>query len=74
MTRVKSKIKKFSTKNKYLFLSFMFVLTLLLINGIQSAYAYYYNNSGSLPILSNLIGDFDSGDGDINIIIFKENT
>ncbi len=68
MKRMGAKIKR----NKFFLVSVMSILTLILITGIQYAYAYYYNESDSLPIFSNLVGDFDSGNGDINIVIYKE--
>lgn len=68
MRRISEKIKN----NKFFLITVMSMITLILITGIQSAYAYYYKDSESLPIFSNLIGDFDSGNGDINIIIYKE--
>ncbi len=72
MTRIRN-LKNLTKKdNKFYFLTLL-VMTLILIGGIQSAYAYYYyKNPESLTILSNLIGDFDSGNGDINIIVYKE--
>ncbi len=72
MTRLKKGQTNLSKKNNKLYFLTLIIMTLILIGGIQSAYAYYYKNSDSLPILSNLIGDFDSGNGDINIIIYKE--
>ena len=72
MATLKKKLSNLSKRsNRFYFLSLL-ILTLILIGGIQSAYAYYYNDADSLPILSNLVGDFDSGDGDVNIIIYKE--
>ena len=72
MTRLKKKITNLTKKsNRFYFLTLL-IMTLILIGGIQSAYAYYYKDTESLPILSNLVGDFDSGNGDINIIIYKE--
>ncbi len=73
MTRINTKSKKSIIKNKFFMFPIMFLAILILICGIQSAYAYYYKED-SLPILSSLVGDFDLGDGDINIIIFKETT
>ena len=72
MAALKKKLINLSKKsNRFYFLTLL-ILTLILIGGIQSAYAYYYKDADSLPILSNLVGDFDSGNGDINIIIYKE--
>lgn len=68
MKRIGEKIKN----NKFFLITVASILTLILITGIQSAYAFYYEDSKPLPIFSNLIGDFDSGNGDINIIIYKE--
>ena len=75
MTRVKTNLTNLLKKDKKTFFLVLFVMTFILIGGIQSTYACYYKNSDSLPILSALIGDFDSSDsdnGDVNIIIYKE--
>lgn len=55
----------------YLFLVIS-IFVCVLIFGIQKAYAYYHK-SVSKGILANKVGDFDLGDGDINMMIFREN-
>lgn len=66
-----TKKKRLKLKKKpyiMLIISF-FVITLIL--GIKSAYAYYYDEV-SKPMLAVAVGDFDIGNGDVNIMIFKE--
>lgn len=63
------KIKKLTRKNKICFLG---IMILLLIVGIRSVYAFYNKSLPSFNMFSSLVGDFDLGDGDINIIIYKE--
>lgn len=71
MTRCSDIFKKcLKRKNMSLVLSLIFVF--LLVFGIQVSYAFY-NKSDAISILSNKVGDFDTGDGDINIMIYKEN-
>jgi len=64
---------KFLPKRKKasLFVIISFFVCLLIL-GIRVSYAYY-RDSSSIRILSNLVGDFDWGEGDINIMIYKEN-
>ncbi len=71
MTSVKNVYKKIIRSKKAL-LSLSFIGILLLILGIKSTYAYYHS-SNSVGILSALVGDFDSGSGDINIMVYKIN-
>lgn len=58
-------------KAKKIIFAFAF-LSLMLVIGISVANAYYTNTS-SISVLASLVGDFDSGDGDINMIYYKEN-
>jgi len=73
MTSKNSAITKILTnKHKvFLFLTIS-VFVVVLILGIQKAYAYYHD-SVSKGILANKVGDFDLGDGDINMMIYREN-
>ena len=71
MTGVKNVYKKIVKDKKILF-SLTFIGILLLILGIKSTYAYYHN-SDSFGVLSALVGDFDTGTGDINIMVYKIN-
>lgn len=66
------KFKKLPKKEKAYLLGIISFFAFVLIFGIRAAYAYY-NDSASISILANSIGDFDSGDGDINMMIYKEN-
>ena len=63
--------KKLPLKKKAYLFGIISFFAILLVSGIKAAYAYYYDSS-SLTILSNLIGDFDTGDADINLMIYKE--
>ena len=47
-------------------------VALLLFVGVSIARAYY-TSSSSINILSSLVGDFEVVDGDINILLYKEN-
>ena len=64
--------KKLPKNEKAYLLGIISFFAFVLIFGIRAAYAYY-NNSASISILANSVGDFDSGDGDINMMIYKEN-
>lgn len=57
-------------KKAYLFVIISFFVFALGF-GIKAAYAYY-NDTSSVSIFANLIGDFDLGDGDINMMFYKE--
>ncbi len=59
-------------RNKTYLFGAMFFVAILLIICIEVTYAYYNDTSQSFPMISSLVGDFDSGDGDINIIIYKQ--
>lgn len=65
-------LKKLPIKEKAYLLGIISFFAFVLFFGIRAAYAYY-NNSASISILANSIGDFDTGDGDINMMIYKEN-
>lgn len=61
--------KKLSNKKFLLVVISVFIVLLAL--GMQKAYAYYHISDGK-NILANKIGDFDIGDGDINMMLYKE--
>lgn len=65
-------MKNLSKENKKFLLIAISVFALLLIFGIQKTYAYYHSSDGK-SILANKVGDFDLGDGDINMMIYREN-
>jgi len=69
--KMASKEKNKTLKKTYIIaiISF-FIVTLIL--GIKATYAYYHDNL-PLSILASLVGDFDDGDGDINMVMYKEN-
>lgn len=58
------KKSKILPKNVILFVMIFFI-------GIGLVYAFY-NNSHSFPILSNKVGNFDVGNGDLGIVIYKQ--
>lgn len=64
--------KKLPKRKKAYLLIVISFFAFVLIFGIKTAYAYYHDST-SFSILANLIGDFDMGDGDINMMIYKEN-
>ena len=71
MASMIKKFKKMPKRNKKYALGIMGLISLGLILGIQSTYAYYTDND-SISILAAAVGDFDTGDGDINIMIYKQ--
>ena len=71
MASIIKKFKKMPKRNKKYALGIMGLISLGLILGIQSTYAYYTDND-SIHILAAAVGDFDTGDGDINIMIYKQ--
>lgn len=71
MASIIKKFKKMPKRNKKYALGIIGLISLGLILGIQSTYAYYTDND-SIRILAAAVGDFDTGDGDINIMIYKQ--
>jgi hypothetical protein len=72
MSSVKNILNKIANNKKanlFILISF-FVVALVL--GIKATYAYYHVED-DISILSNLVGDFDLGDGDVNVMIYKQN-
>lgn len=65
------KYKKLPLIKKACLLGVISFFAFALIFGVKSVFAYYYDTA-SLSILANKIGDFDSADGDINMLIYKE--
>lgn len=63
---------KNSYKKKAYSIGIVLLVTIILILGIKSTYAYYHKTD-SFGILSGLVGNFNNIDGDINVIIYKEN-
>lgn len=59
-------------KNNVFLFGLISFFVIILVASISTAYAYYHNDI-SEGILANKVGDFDLGDGDINIMIFREN-
>ena len=65
-------LRKLTNNRIYLFgvLSF---LTLAIIIGTKTVYAYYYQNTSISNIVTGFVGDFYTGDGDINMNIYIMN-
>lgn len=72
MASIVKKIKQLSKNKKLYLLVVISFFAFVLIFGIQSAKAYY-NDTASLKILANLIGDFENNKGDVNMVFYKEN-
>lgn len=72
MASIGVELKKISKKRKVCLLSIIGFFVVILISGIEAAYAYYHTTA-SISILANSVGDFDMGTGDINMMIYKEN-
>lgn len=72
MASINTVMKNLSKKNKTYLLIAISVFVFVLIFGIQKTYAYYHDSITS-PVLANKVGDFDTGDGDINMMIYREN-
>lgn len=73
MTRMGNTVKKNITNKKNMcVLTVLSLLIVILIVGIKFVYAYYQVGSSSI-FLATRIGDFDLGDGDINMMIYREN-
>ncbi len=66
-----TKTKKSNSKRKIYTTGIALFFAVALILGIKSAYAYYHQED-SKSIFSIAVGDFDTGDGDINIMLYKE--
>lgn len=64
-------MKYSNIKSKKMILAISFA-ALLLFLGVSIVKAFYTDTS-SVSILASLVGDFDSGDGDINMLVYKEN-
>lgn len=65
-------IKNLLNKKRMFLLVVISFFALIISFGINIAYAYYHESITS-GILANKVGDFDTGDGDINMLIYKEN-
>ena len=72
MASIGVKIKNLPKKKKAYLFTIISFFAFVLIFGVRAVYAYY-NDTASISILANLIGDFDTGDGDVNLMIYKEN-
>ena len=58
------------TRRKKTFILVTFAIILVVIS--FTFVSAYYNNTSSISILASLVGDFDFGDGDINMMFYKE--
>jgi len=71
MTGIGIKLKKLTYKKKIYLFGIISFFAFALFFGISAVFAYYHNST-PLSILAGLIGDFDSGNGDVNMMIYKE--
>ena len=65
------KIQQFRKRKKVVLVAILFLLLVLSTWGIKFTYAYY-NSKSTFSFLGTTIGDFDIGDGDINLILYME--
>ena len=72
MTSIKEVFKNLSNNRKVFLFAVISAFSVFLIVSIQKVYAYYHD-SFLLSILANKVGDFDLGDGDMNMMIYREN-
>lgn len=63
-------VKKLSNKRKACLFMIIGFFVIILSSGIKAAYAYYHDSLTS-GILANKVGDFDGGDGDVNLMVYK---
>ncbi|MBQ7030869.1 MAG: hypothetical protein IJN13_00660 [Bacilli bacterium] len=71
MKRTILKIKHYF-KSKKVVLSLILFFTMILSGLCISVVSAYYNSSSTFSFLGTIIGDFASGDGDINVIVYVE--
>ena len=72
MTSIKEVFKNLSNNRKVFLFAVISAFSVFLIVSIQKVYAYYHDSFLS-SILANKVGDFDLGDGDMNMMIYREN-
>lgn len=72
MTSNNAVMKNLFSKNKIFLFGLIGLFIVVLSFGIQKAYAYYHD-SITTGLLANKVGDFDLGDGDVNVMIYREN-
>ena len=65
-------VKNLSSKSKVFLFGLISLFAVIVIISVKKVYAYYHDAITSL-ILANKVGDFDLGDGDINMMIYREN-
>ena len=68
-----TKVKSNSNLRKKIGISCMVLFfAFVIIFGIKCAYAYYTMTT-PMSIIASSVGDFDTGDGDINVMVYKKN-
>lgn len=72
MNKTILKIKQFFESKKVILSLILFLALFLSIWGIKEALAYY-NETANFTFLGTIIGDFATGDGDINVMTYVEN-
>lgn len=71
MNKIILKIKNKFKNKRVVLTAILFLLIVLFVWGIKATYAYY-NSKTAFSLLGTTIGNFDIGDGDINLIMYKE--
>ena len=71
MNKAILKIKHYFKSKKLVLSIILFFMMIFSIFGVSFVSAYY-NSSSTFSFLGTLIGDFASGDGDINVIVYAE--
>lgn len=72
MIGIRNDFKKLSKQRKFYLYGLIVFAMCILAFGIKATYAYYSMGTDPKPMLAAIVGDFDSGSGDINIIIYKQ--
>lgn len=71
LKKIKNYYKNLSNKNKKQLPIVVGVFVVLFFTGISMVLAFY-NGAYSFPIISNKVGNFDNGNGDLAIVIYRQ--
>lgn len=71
MAKTILKIKQLNKRKRVVLFSILFLLLVLSTWGIKAAYAYYSSKT-AFSFIGTTIGNFDIGDGDVNLILYRE--
>lgn len=72
MVKIFKKVQQFKSKRQVVLFSILFLLVVAFAFGIKLTYAYY-NSNKAFTMIGTKIGDFNTADGDINLIVYKQN-